>query len=139
MVASTSLAPVGLMIDQVFCQAGWSALRRSSLKGRFRAWIFRSIFSGGSPLGRLGCPTSFSTRPFPCDDRLAVASAHVLEFPEVRVQLELAGQIANRVGQADPGDLAARVEVEIGVDDQVPLGLRHGPDHRPAQDAEPWP
>src|SRR5271165_2676144 len=80
-------------------------------------------------------PGEFLDPAVPHDDRLAVPSAHVLEFPEVRVQLEPAGQIADRVGQAGPGDLASRVEVEIGINDQVPLGLRPGPDHRPAKDA----
>ncbi len=43
------------------------------------------------------------------DDRLAVTAAHVLELPEVWVQLEPAGQVADRVGKAGPGDLASRV------------------------------
>ena len=134
-VASTSLAPVGLMIAQVFCQAGCSALRSSSLNGRFSAWICRSILSGGSPLGRSG-PSSFWTRPLPVMICLAVPPAHVLEHPEVGVELEPAGQVADRVGQVGPGDLAPGVEVEIGVDDQVPLGLGPRPDHRLAEDAD---
>ena len=65
------------------------------------------------------------------DGRLAVPPAHVLEFPQVRVELETTRQVADRVGEARPGDLAPGIEVEIGIDDQVPLGLRPGPDHGP--------
>ena len=65
----------------------------------------------GLAIGEVG-PVELLDPAVARDDRLAVPPAHVLEDPEVGVELEPAGQVADRVGEARPGDLAPGVEVE---------------------------
>ncbi len=57
------------------------------------------------------------------DRGTTVGAFHVLENPTIGVNLEPPRQVANRIRQVDPRDLAALVKVDLGVDVDQPLGM----------------
>ena len=108
-------------MGQLFFQAGGSASFSSPLNGRSWASSLTSILSGSSPFGSLSIG-SFSTLPlavifaWPLDPRM------FLEHPTFGVYLQPAFQVANRVRQPFPGDLAPLGQVDLGVDRDQSLG-----------------
>ncbi len=100
-VALTSLAPDGLIVRQVFCHSPGRAVRSSSLNGSLLAASSTWTRSGYSPLGSFGAG-QLVDRPAGRDDRLAVLPAHVAEDPAVGVELQPAGEVADRCTGASP-------------------------------------
>ena len=97
-----SLAPEGLIVLQVFFHSPGSAVRSSSLNGRFLAsQLDVDAAAGSSPLGSL-LPGSLWTSPLAVMIRLAVPPAHAPEDPVVGVQLQPAGEVADRCTAAWP-------------------------------------
>ena len=65
--------------------------------------------------------------PARVDGRLTIAAAHITEYPTVGMQLQAAGQVADRIRKLGPLDLAILAQVDLRVDgDESFRSARHG-------------
>ena len=96
----------GLIVGQVFRQAGGSAVLQLIAEGQFLGLQVDVDLERFVAVFQLG-PAQLLDAPAGGDVRLAVLTVHVLEHPLVGVHLQPSGQVADRVRQPVPGDLAA--------------------------------